>query len=306
MDQASQMLAQPISPGVRRTYAALAERSDVARSTLHHRAKGRRSKMEQNERQQYLSTSEEKAIVKFLLHMSDLGQPVLIKYIPSLAFSITRHRLPAARPFKPPGKNWARSFEKRHPMLRARRVRALDWNRHPNNIYDKIMDWFEKIEKVLQDPAILPGNVYNMDETGVMLSMLGSAKVLVSKDDVRKHRGARAKRTTVTAIECISGDGRYPHPMIIWPASTHRANWTTYSTPGWHYACSDSGYTDSVSSLEWLKRVFDPQTKERAYRKPRVLICDGFGTHETLEVLEFCFQNDIVLCRIPSHTSHKL
>jgi hypothetical protein len=37
-----------------------------------------------------------------------------------------------------------------------------------------------------------------------------------------------------------------------------------------------------------------------------VLISDGFGTHETLEVLEFCFENNITLCRLPSHTTHKL
>jgi hypothetical protein len=36
------------------------------------------------------------------------------------------------------------------------------------------------------------------------------------------------------------------------------------------------------------------------------MICDGFGTHETLEILEYCFENNILLCRIPSHTSHKL
>jgi hypothetical protein len=58
--------------------------------------------------------------------------------------------------------------------------------------------------------------------------------------------------------------------------------------------------------LEWLKRVFDPQTRRQANQKPRVLICDGFGTHETLEALEFCFENNIILCRLPSHTSHKL
>src|SRR4051794_36318475 len=37
-----------------------------------------------------------------------------------------------------------------------------------------------------------------------------------------------------------------------------------------------------------------------------MLICDGFGTHETLEILEYCFENNIILCRLPSHTSHKL
>jgi hypothetical protein len=37
-----------------------------------------------------------------------------------------------------------------------------------------------------------------------------------------------------------------------------------------------------------------------------VLIRDGFGSHETLEILEFCLTNNIILCRLPSHTSHKL
>jgi hypothetical protein len=38
------------------------------------------------------------------------------------------------------------------------------------------------IGRELQDPVIVE-NVYNMDEMGVMLSMLGSLKVLVGKDD---------------------------------------------------------------------------------------------------------------------------
>jgi hypothetical protein len=159
---------------------------------------------------------------------------------------------------------------------------------------------------VLQDPAILPRNVYNMDETDVMLSMLESVKVLVGRDDVRGHRGAGVKRTMVTAIECIRADSRSLHPLVIWPASTHQSNWTTHPTPGWHFGFSENGYNDSKISLEWLTRVFDPQTREIANSKPRVLISDSFATHETLEVLEFCFANNIILCCLPSHTSHKL
>lgn len=37
-----------------------------------------------------------------------------------------------------------------------------------------------------------------------------------------------------------------------------------------------------------------------------MLIYDDYGTHETLEILEFCFENNIILCRLPSHISHKL
>jgi hypothetical protein len=49
-----------------------------------------------------------------------------------------------------------------------------------------------------------------------------------------------------------------------------------------------NGYNDSKISSEWLKRVFNPQPRELANRHPRVPICDGFGTHKTLEVLECC------------------
>jgi hypothetical protein len=306
IDRASQVLAQSLLDDVPRTYAARAEQGNVPLSTLHHRAKGRRSREEKAQSQQYLSPEEETAVVRFLLLMSSLGKPVRIKFIPSLAFSVARRRCAANRPRKPPGKNWPRAFQKRHPELKARKVKAIDWKRHDNNIHDKMVHWFEVIATVLQDPAILPENVYNMDETGVMLSMLGSVKVLVGKDDLRDYRGAGVKRKSVTAIECISADGRSLLPLIIWPASTHRSNWTTYPTPGWHYAHSEKGYNDSKISLEWLTRVFDPQTKQQADKRPRVLICDGFGTHETLEILEFCLEHNIVLCRLPSHTSHKL
>jgi hypothetical protein len=159
---------------------------------------------------------------------------------------------------------------------------------------------------VLQRPEILAENFYNIDETGVMLSMLGSVKVLVGKDDKRKYRGARVKRITVTAIECISGDGRHLNPMIIWPATTYRSNWTSFPTPGWQYTCSESGYTDSYISLEWLKRIFNPETKERANSRPQVLVCVSFGTHKALEVLEFCLENYIILCCLLSYTSYKL
>lgn len=64
--------------------------------------------------------------------------------------------------------------------------------------------------------------------------------------------------------------------------------------------------TDSVISLYWIKHVFDPHTKALAGDKPRLLISDGFGTHESLEIMEFCLLNRIILCRLPSHTSHKL
>lgn len=165
-------------------------------------------------------------MIDFILQMSALGTPVRIRYISSIAFTIARGRPEHDRPQKPPGKNWAKALEKRHPELKAKRVKALDWDRHEKNIYPRIGNLFELIGNVLDGPDILSENVYNMDETGVMLSKLGSVKVLVATDDVRDYRGARVKRKMVTAVECISADGRYVKLIIIWPAS--RAKWTIF------------------------------------------------------------------------------
>jgi hypothetical protein len=152
-----------------------------------------------------------------------------IKFLGAVAHVIKRQRssafqIPAADDgIRPPGKNWSQGFRKRHPELIARKVRPLDWARHGHNIYDKVMQWFALIGRELSDPAIIPDNVYNMDETGVLLSILSSLKVLVSKQDLKNYRGAGVKRTLVTAIECISADGRCLDPPIIWPASTYRS-----------------------------------------------------------------------------------
>jgi hypothetical protein len=86
MDKASRVLEQPVLPGLSKSYRARADRGEVPHTTLHHRACGCRSSEEKAQCQQYLTPHEEDALVHFLLQMSDLGQPVRIKFIRFLAF----------------------------------------------------------------------------------------------------------------------------------------------------------------------------------------------------------------------------
>ena len=124
MNRASQVLAKSLPPDVPRTQAALSERGDVPLTTLYYPAHGRPSARQKAQRQQYLTTEEEKALVTFLLLTSNLGLPVRIKYIPSLAFSLARKRFTTID--KLPGKNQARAFKRRHLELKARRVKSID------------------------------------------------------------------------------------------------------------------------------------------------------------------------------------
>jgi len=267
--------------------------SQPSKSTLWRHANGKPSWRDKAANQQYLTPREEKALLEYVLRMSERGYPLPVKFLRSLALVIARQRcstfqVPAIDGgVRPPGKNWPQGFYKRHPELKAKRVKALDWARHDHNIHDKVLQWFTLIGKELHDPAIVPENVYNIDETGVLLSVLSSLKVLVSKQDLRNCRGAGVKRTLVTAIECILADERYLNLLIVWPASTHHSAWTIHLTPRWHFACSKTGYTDTEISLSWIQYMFNPLTRQRANHKLRMLINDGFGTHESLELMNW-------------------
>ena len=68
---------------------------------------------------------------------------------------------------------------------------------------------------MLEDPTIIVENVYNIDKTRIMLSILGSIKVLVGKDNIRDYYSIRVKHTIVTIIEYISTNSRYLDPLVI-------------------------------------------------------------------------------------------
>lgn len=129
---------------------------------------------------------------------------------------------------------------------------------------------------------------------------------LVSAEMPKTNRATDTKRTLITAVECISADGRSLPPLIIFPGVDLRSNWVCHEAPDWQFTCSKKGYMNSEINLEWMQKVFEPSTKERANGRPRILISDGFETHESLDVLKFCLENNIIPCRLPSHTSHKL
>jgi hypothetical protein len=87
MDPASKALAEA-PPNDDRIWAARADASGVALTTLYNRWRGRPLVEKKAQGQQYLAVEEERALVAFLLLISSFGQPIRIKYIPTLAFSI--------------------------------------------------------------------------------------------------------------------------------------------------------------------------------------------------------------------------
>jgi hypothetical protein len=79
-------------------------------------------------------------------------------------------------------------------------MKAIDWQRHEKSIQAKVEHRFEIMDKQLSQRDIVQENVYNMDETGVLLSDLNTIKVIVSRSDAR-NRGVGLRRTMITAVQ---------------------------------------------------------------------------------------------------------
>jgi 4-hydroxybenzoate polyprenyltransferase len=54
---------------------------------------------------------------------------------------------------------------------------------------------------------------------------------------------------------------------------------------GWEFTVTENGWTTDVTALEWLQKVFIPQTAPRDPLEARLLILDGHGSHEIIEFI---------------------
>jgi hypothetical protein len=123
-------------------------------------------------------------------------------------------------------------------------------------------------------------------------------------------------------VECIAADGGFISPGIIFEGKQqYEGAWfevdpkilyvsgllidleLTYSSIG----LSDNGWTSDFYCFEWFKDVFIPQAEARnTSGKPIILIYNGHGFYETLNLLHIAKEHNIILFSLPPHTTHKL
>ena len=115
-------------------------------------------------------------------------------------------------------------------------------------------------------------------------------------------------RAWTSFVECICAAGRALPPLIIFEAKTIQDQWfeKDFHQPGWHFARSENGWTSNAIALEWLEKVFLPETKPFDPEEARLLIVNGQGSHATDEFIWECFSNKVYLLFMPDHTSHVL
>ncbi len=210
-------------------------------------------------------------------HLEDAGGPV--KYNPLIG------KLP-----------WPQRFLHRHPDLATAISCTIESSRLEETSHEAIEDWFNIFEETIVEYQITVENMYNMDETGFSIGNIKGAYVVVNKTLQTKLKAHPGRQEWVTVLECVSADGDAIPPYIILKGMNMTNAWIP----------SSKGWTDNDHGFYWLMRIFDPETREKAGGKSRLLICDGHESHVSGRFATYCFEHNIVLFLLIPHSSHLL
>ena len=148
-----------------------------------------------------------------------------------------------------------------------------------------------------------------------MIGITGRSKRVFSKSAWRQKRVRQSlqdgNREWVTLVACVCADGTALSPGLLFSSANAgiQSSWVDAIQPGKHevfVTSTPSGWTTNNTGLAWLEQVFDRKTKHKASRSRRLLIIDGHGSHVTMDFIQYCDRNRILLCILPPHSTQTL
>jgi hypothetical protein len=283
---------------------SLALAYNVPRSTLQTRLQGTVSKHAITSVNLKLSSVEEQSLVQWNLDLDQRGISPHIIDVRRMADALLAARRQDP-PSPPLGQNWVtlrqapvRASEKGDRRFHSQRARCED--------SVKISAWFKLVEDTRVRFGTADQDVFNFDETGFMIGVASTSKVITNSDTVGRATVVQpGNREWATTIECINAAGWSIPPFVILSGRLHQASWYQDIPPDWAVAVSDNGWTNDGLGHEWIQHFYR-HTEFRSSGAYRLLILDGHSNHATPEFDQFCTENKIITLCMPPHTSHLL
>jgi hypothetical protein len=195
----------------------------------------------------------------------------------------------------------------RHPELTSKYSRKYDHQRALCEDPDIIAKWFNLVRDTVQKYGIADEDIYNFDETGFQMGVIGTAKVLTSSERAGKpFLKQPGNREWVTVIEAANSSGWILPPMIIFQGKVHQSPWFRAIPPDWAIGVSQNGWITNELGIQWIREIFNKHTVHRTKGTHRLLILDGHASHKTPEFDRYCMENSIIPLYMPPHSSHLL
>jgi hypothetical protein len=183
------------------------------------------------------------------------------------------------------GQNWVTHFLQRNPRVHSIVGRSIAAERATAANPELTTTSFELFERTRLLLGISSDNIYNIDETGIALGVRDNSQVLASAHKRKAYVRSPENREWVSIVECVSATGQKLRPVVIFKGQSLQTSWfTSESVPDWLYTTSENGWTSNSLGVEWLRRVFIPDTAVTRCAN-RLLMLDGHGSHVSTELI---------------------
>lgn len=286
---------------------------NIPRSTLIDKYSGKSKLNQKCGMPTVLSTIEEDRIRKWVIDMAKRGfPPTKEKLITTVQLYLNLAKRKTTFTDNRPGRKWYRGFLNRHPDLAVRTCQPLTSSR--SEITErKIRNWHQEVRSYLESnvPDVLkllddPNRIYNLDETAFYLTPK-SDKVLTSKGSKSVHfRCRNDEKECVTTLVIGSASGLVPPPMIMHTQKRIPFSIVKNTPSSWGLGRSDSGWMTGETFYEFIANVFYTWLLEKSIPFPVLLYVDGYRSHLTLNVSEFCSEHNIILVALYPNATHIL
>lgn len=253
-----------------------------------------------------LTEQQENDLVEKIIRFAQRGFPLTAKVVRRSVYRFceqlnVNHKFNKEKQLA--GKEWYRSFLRRHPNISERKAQQLNPARAQKLNHFIVDDYFEKLKNLLDRTGLKykPGNIYNMDEKGCRLMLHHQQKVLAEKGSRRVHLIGSEHGENVTIVACANALGHVIPPMILFKGQRSKPTFSDGLPVGSVVHMTQKGSMTTEIFLKWLDHF-----KQFMSPPPTILIFDGASSHLDVTIAEKAELLQIELLCLPSNTTHEL
>lgn len=299
------------------SYRQAKDRYGIPISVLYHRIKGRKIPLDRMGagRPTVLNNDVEKQIATCLIARAQIGFPCDKEELKQLVSEYVKaNNIPNPFHDNVPGEDWYQSFMKRNSNISLKKPEHLQKVRKTARDPAIVYDFYSKLEEVYNKHNLKEADrarfVFNCDESG-FASDPSRLKALGEKGKPLSRISGGSGRESTTVLMCVSADGFFLPPLIVFKGAAVQARWTSdKSYPGTRYAASSNGWMEEPQFFFWFKNCFITHVKDiRAnndHVQTAVLLYDGHASHYSLRIIEEAINNKIELVRFPAHLTDRI
>ncbi|ROL23530.1 Pogo transposable element with KRAB domain [Anabarilius grahami] len=257
---------------------------------------------------QIFSPDFEEELVKYLFKSANIYFGLSPREVKKLAFQLAvSHNIKVPETWsklQQAGCDCFTAFLKRHPSLSIRKPEATSLARATSFNKENVKAFFNNLETVMQRHRFPPGDIWNMDETGVT-TVQKPNRVIARWGFKQIGSITSAEQGSLITLACaVSATGNSLPPYFVFPRVNFRDHFILNGPTGCKGGANPSGWMKEEHFVEFLKHFVENTkcTKE----KPCLLLLDNHESHLSVSGLNYAKENGVVMLSFPPHCSHRL